>query len=228
MKNPKGIIFTLIIVALPIIWLVIQLNTIDKNYGVSGDAIKDTEDQINSIIDNELNNAQQVAETTTSGETVANISGDGPSSIYGDPISKLIEGAKINTATASIYAEPDETSSLVSVVYKDTIVTVQDYANGWSNIKVGDSSGWIKTELVTKPNENASSGLTSAVGHKAKILVDTLNVRASANGEVIDQLGKDETVNIIGANDNESWFQIQYGTKSGWISGNKNYVQVQN
>ena len=227
MKNPKGLIVTIIIVALPIVWLAIQLNTIDKNYGISGDAIKNTEDQINSIINDELNNAQ-VAETTPSGEVATDVSGDAPSSIYGDPISKLIEGAKINATAASIYAEPDESSSLVSVVYKDTIVTVQDYANGWSNIKVGDFSGWIKTELVTKPDEGGSTGLTSAVGHKAKILAGTLNVRDKANGDVIDQINKDETVNIIGANDNESWYQIQYGTKSGWITSNKEYVQVQN
>ena len=227
MKNPKGFIVTIIIIALPIVWLAIQLNTIDKNYNGSGDAIKDAEEQINSIIDSELNNAQ-VPEVITSGENYASTSGDAPSSIYGDPISKLIEGAKINTSAASIYSEPDESSALVSVVYKDTIVTVQDYANGWSNIKVGDSTGWIKTELVTKPNEGGNSGLTSAVGHKAKILAGTLNVRDKANGEVIDQINKDEVVNIIGANDNESWYQIQYGTKSGWITSNTEYVQVQN
>ena len=57
---------------------------------------------------------------------------------------------------------------------------------------------------------------------------DTLNVRdsASTNAAAIDAIAGGQEVNIIGANADESWYQIQYGTKSGWISANKEYVQV--
>lgn len=224
MKNPKGLIVTIIIIAAPLIWFAFRMNAIDQKLGMSGDKIANAENQINEVINEEVNNATN--NETTSGNTVDNTSGDTPSSIYGDPISKLIENAKIKVDTANIYVEPDENSAIVIAAKKDTIVTVQEYANGWSNIKVGESTGWIKSDLVAKPGEENENSLKSAVGHSATILVDTLNVRSKAEGDVIDQINKGDKVNIIGANDNESWYEIQYGTKSGWITSNKEYVQV--
>lgn len=234
MKNPKGFIITVLIIALPIVWLCFSLNNIKDKYGdSSGDALKKTEDEINEIINTEISNAlnsdnPDFVEGEENTEAVsAEPTEEGQSSIYGNPISKLIDGAKINVSSANIYQEPDETSSIVAAVYKDTEVTIQDYPNGWSNIKTGDLSGWIKSELVTRPDEATS--LTTAVGHSATILASTLNVRSTpeaTSDNKVDQLDEGETVNIIGANDDETWFEIQYGTKTGWISGNPSYVKV--
>lgn len=231
MKSPKGFIVTLIIVCAPIIWLCFRLNTIDSTYNSSGDQYQMTEDQINSIINEEMSNAGVVEDETPSN---SNTSGESQSSIYGNPISKVIEGAKIIVSSANIYQEPDDASSLVASVYKDTVVTVQDYENGWSNIKAGDLAGWIKTEYVSKPEDGSlTDDITTAVGHKGIINVQNeLRVRASApanskgqaTAEIIDTLKKGDEVNIIGSNDDESWYQIQYGTKSGWIIAE--YVNV--
>ena len=227
MSNPKGFIITLIIIAFPIIWLVIQLNMINETYNTSGDEYKRTETEtlINNVVEEEMNNSEVaniVADENNSGEETH------ASSIYGNPTSKLIEGAKINTDGAFVYSEPDDTLTPLTSFKKDMEVTVQDYENGWSNIKFNDVTGWIRTEYVTKPGEG-SSLVTSAVGHKAIITVSsTLNVRDNADGNIIDAVSGGTEVSIIGANDDESWYQIQYGTKSGWISANPNFVRVTN
>ena len=229
MRSPKGLIVALIIIAAPFVWLCIQINDANLNYNVSGDAYKKTEEQINTIIEEEINNA---VANNPSGSTYAEIdSGESKSSIYGNPISKLIEGAKVNVSSANIYQEPDDTSSIVGSVYKDTQFTVQEYENGWSNVKNDDFSGWMKSEFITKPDDTVNTGLTTAVGHKAKITVQSsLNVRQSpsTSAESIDTITNGQEVNIIGANDDESWYQIQYGTKSGWITSNKDYVKIVN
>ncbi len=226
MKNPKGVILMAVIIAAPIVWLCINLNAINSAYNNSGDQYRETEEKINDVINEEINNA--INEQTNKDNEVENSSGESQSSIYGNPISKLVEGAKISVDTANIYTDPDESSAIVAAIKKDTIVTVQDYGNGWSNVKTGDFTGWIRTEFVLKPDdENNSAALTTAVGHKGIVAVETLNVRDQANStgtNVVDQLSQGDEVNIIGSNEDESWYQIQYGTKSGWVSSK--YVTV--
>lgn len=224
MNNPKGLIVVLIVVAAPIIWFCIRVNSINKEYA-SGDL---------SGIKTEIENiSNEYISQVDPGENIQvdnSVSGDSEGgSKYGNPISKLIENAKINATSVNVYQEPDETSSLVGAVYKDMAVTVQDYPNGWSLIKYGEGSGWVKSENVTRPEDNTQTGtsLISAVGKKGKVLVDVLNVRASAvDGEVLETIHINDEFNIIGANEDESWFQIQYGTKSGWVSGSSSLVQV--
>ncbi len=217
------IIVTTLIIVLPIIWFCFRISTINKEYAPTSGDLEIVQSEIESISNELINNSLE------SGENGENGSSEKEGSKYGNPISKLIENAKINVASANVYQEPDENSTLVGAVYKDTSVTVQDYPNGWSNVKYGDGAGWIKSEFVSRPEEQTttSSSLVSAIGKTATVLVETLRVRASAvNGEVLDYVNVGDTLKIIGANDDESWFQVQYGTKSGWVSGAKDLVKV--
>lgn len=225
MSNPKGLIITIIIIAIPLIWFAIAVNSIEEKYSESGD-INIAQTELENLVNEQMNNANTETEDTN---TETNTSGETGGSRYGNPISKLIENARVNVDSAQVYQEPDENSTLVGAVYKDMLVTIQDYPNGWSNIKYGEGAGWIKSEYVTKPDETGSTGsnLTSAVGKKAKVIVDELRVREKAvDGNPIDMLHAGDEVNIIGSNEDETWFQIQYGTKSGWVSGNSKYIQV--
>ncbi len=223
--STSGIIVAIIIIALPIVWFCLRLSAINSKYE-SGNSLSEIQTNIDKIIEDEVNNRSTdeqnyAEEPTTSGE-------ESHTSPYGNPISKVIENAKINVTSANVYQEPDDTSISVAAIYKDTTVTVQDYPNGWSNIKFGDISGWIKSEYVTNPEDLVSNpSLVSAIGHSAEVLVDTLNVRESAvNGAVIDAVHLGDVLNIIGANEDESWFQVQYGVKSGWVSGSRSFIKV--
>ena len=220
-----GKVVVALIIILPIVWFCIRISTINREYEPTSGDLEIVQNEIENI-SNEYINSVESGESSAEGSSQEDEGG----SKYGNPISKLIEGAKVNTTSANVYQEPDDTSSLVGAVYKDMTVTVQDYPNGWSNIKYGEGAGWIKSEYITRPDEGTSSNsvLVTAVGHKATVLVDTLNVRASASKDAarVDMINMGDEVNIIGANEDESWFQIQYGTKSGWISGAKDLVKV--
>jgi uncharacterized protein YgiM (DUF1202 family) len=225
MKNYKGFLVTTIIVAAPLVWLVFRLSAIKTdNVYTSGDYI-DMQNVINQVSENYINESS--GETSNSEKS----SGESVGSKYGTPISKIIENAKINVSSVNVYAEPDEESGVIGSAYKDIPLAVQDYPNGWSMIKIDELSGWVKTEFITKPEEASSTAnsLGTVVGKKAKITVTSLRVRSSGTSNVdnvIDVLDEGAEVKIIGANDDESWLQVQYGTKSGWISGNTNYIKI--
>ena len=221
----KGLIVTIILVVAPIVWLIISLNTINSTETkVSGD-YKDIENSINTVANEYVQNANENEVSTTP------VSGESTGPKYGTPISKLIEGAKISVATANVYSDPNDTELPVGTLYKDTVVTVQDYPDGWSQVKSDNIAGWTKTENVSKPDDGSNNSLgyeeKSNIGKTATITVsNTLNVRRTADGEVIDAIAGGTEVKIIGANADESWYQIQWGTNTGWITSNPDYVKI--
>jgi len=230
MKNYKGLLVTIIIIAAPLVWLVFRLSAIKAETTIytSGDYLN-MENVINQAAEDYITNNSLSGDNSNSNNTSK--SGESTGSKYGTPITKIIENAKINLDSVSVYAEPDEASGVIGSAYKDIPLAVQDYPNGWSMIKIDDLSGWVKTEYIIKPAEanSTANSLGTVVGKKAKIKVTTLRVRsgATSNAEnVIDTLNEGDEVKIIGANDDESWLQVQYGTKSGWISGNTNYINI--
>ena len=225
MKDHKGLIVTILIIVAPIVWFCIRVSAIKSQVNFTSGDYQDMENTINKVSEEYINNAQETESSTNQSD-----SGEKSGSKYGNPISKLITDAKINVASTNVYAEPDETSGVIGSAYKDVPITVQDYPNGWSMIKIDELSGWVKTDYITKPEEDISeSTLGSVIGKNAKIIVSTLRVRGSAeinDNNVIDSLDEGDTVKIIGANEDETWLQVQYNTKSGWISGNTKYIKI--
>ncbi|MBR6253358.1 MAG: SH3 domain-containing protein [Clostridia bacterium] len=220
MKNPKGLIVTIILVVAPVLWLVFRLNTIENNTNISGDYAKETADFKMEV--------EQLDEASTSVISGDNRSGEYMSSRYGNPISKLIEGAKINDSSVIIYEEPSEDSNPIGSVNKDVLITAQDYDNGWTQIKFDTTSGWVKSEFIIKPDDGTSNAIKSAVGKEGTVIVDTLNVRAAAStvGDPIDQISFGDKFKVLDDNADGSWYNIQYGAKNGWIKGDSKYVQI--
>lgn len=230
MKNPAGLIVTILIIVVPIVWCCISLININKEYDGNDTNIDDMQsmtDNINNVIDNNIANNTTSGENTTSGDTYnGSIGGESYESNIGAPIGKIVEGATINIAVANVYNNPDETSGVIGTVTKNTEVTSQDYPNGWSRIKVGELSGWTKTEYVTKPSDIGSTTIGTVIGKTAIINVDSLNVREKpVSGKVITTLTKDTDVKILAVNEEETWYQVQWRTTLGWISAE--YVTVQ-
>ena len=225
--NTKGLIVTIILIVAPIIWLVISLNSINNKVltAPSGDNTEEIENTINEITSQFESNNQ------SSFNKSENMSGDVLGSRYGTPISKLIEDAKIGVDSAKVYAEPDETQLPIGTLYKDMTVTAQDYANGWSQVRSENLAGWTLSENVSKSEEVAENASlldsNSAIGKKAKIIVsNVLNVRDSADGKQIGTIAGGTEVKIINANVGETWYQIQWGSSTGWISASEEYVQI--
>lgn len=230
MKNPVGLIVTILIIVVPIVWCCISLINTNKEYDENIDKMQSMTDDINGIIDSDIaNNSNNTTsgESKNSGDTyTGSIAGESYESTIGTPIGKIVEGATINISVANVYTNPDETSDIVGTVTKNTEVTVQDYPNNWSRVKVGELSGWTKTEYITKPSDIGTTTIGTVVGKTAIINVDSLNVReAPVNGKVITTLTQDTDVKILAVNEDETWYQIQWRTTLGWVSAK--YVTVQ-
>jgi len=225
MKNPAGLIVTVLIIVVPIVWCCISLININKDYDNNMDEMQSMTDNINGVIDNDI--ANNSGEKASSGDTyTGSIGGESYQSTIGAPIGKIVEGATINIGVANVYINPDETSDILGTVTKNTEVTAQDYPDGWSRIKVGELSGWTKTEYVSKPSDIGTTTIGTVVGKTAVINVDSLNVREKpVSGKIITTLTNDTEVKILAVNDDSTWYQIQWRTTLGWVSAD--YVTVQ-
>jgi len=222
MKNPKGLIVTVILVVAPILWLVIRLNMLSPSTA-SGDLDVATE-ELNKVTEAYVEESDSINVVYTSGEAD---SGDYISK-YGKQISKVIENAKIKDDSVIIYEEPTEDSNPVGSVKKDVSITAQDYDIGWTWIKFENTAGWVRTENVIKPSEDNSYMLQSAIGKTGTVITDVLNLRPSPStvGDPIDQLSINDTFKILEEDATGTWYNIQYGTKNGWIKYNSQWVQI--
>ena len=199
MKNPAGLIVTVLIIVVPIVWCCINLININKEYDDNIDDMQNMTDNINNVIDNDFANNSNSGDENSSGNTYdGRIGGETYQSTIGAPIGKIVEGATINIGVANVYINPDETSDIIGTVTKNTEITSQDYPDGWSRIKVGELSGWTKTEYITKPSDIGTTTIGSVIGKTAIINAESLNVReAPVSGKVITTLTKDTDVKIL-------------------------------
>ena len=230
MKNPVGLLVTIMIIVIPMVWCVVNLMNTEAQYDENVDKMQDLTNDINNVVDNNYvqNDNNNSGETVTdSGDTyTGSMGGDSYESTIGKPIGKIVEGATINVEVANVYANPDETSNIIGTVTKNTTVTVHDYPEGWSRIKVDPLSGWTKPIYVDKPSDIGNTTIGSVVGKKAIISAKSLNVRESAvNGAIKTTLTEGTEVKILGVNDDNTWYEIQWRTTNGWISAE--YVEVQ-
>ena len=227
MKNPAGLIVTVLVIVAPIVWCTVNLININKEYDKNIDEMQSMTDNINNVIDNDLNNSSTENEDVSGEDTYdASMGGESYQSSIGAPIGKIIEGAKINVNAASVYAEANETSNIIGTVAKNTEVTIQDYPNNWSRVKVGDLSGWVRTDCIDKPAESGNTTIGSVVGKKAIINAESLRVRKTpVDGEVMTTLTKGTDVKIMAVNEENTWYQVQWRTTLGWVSSE--YVTVE-
>ena len=95
-----------------------------------------------------------------------NGSGSGSSSEIGsnklEQISKLYTDAEIKAVLADVYTTTDVTSERIGTMEKYTKVTAQKFSGGWSQVTGIDSkginiSGWVKTDNITFPDDDAPS-----------------------------------------------------------------------
>ena len=212
MKNSAGLIVTILVIVAPIVWCCISLINTNKEFENNMNEIQNMENDINGIIDNNIANHTVSGEEKKSGDKnySGSIGGESFESTIGAPIGKIIEGATINIGVANVYSSPDETSSIMGTVTKNTEVTSQDYPSGWSRVKIGELSGWVKTEYITKPDTSNNSSIGTVIGKIAVVNVDSLNVRETpVSGKIITTFTKDTEVKILQVNDNNNWYQVQ-------------------
>lgn len=142
-------------------------------------------------------------------------------------ISKVYENAEVAISLANIYEDHDETSNVVAKLEKGSLITVQNYDNGWSTVTNYANSGWMKTENIKLPDEDSNMELIQTTGNEKIGTVkvdDSLNVRASASrtADIIGSLSNGTVVTILETSD--GWYKVKVKNITGWVSAD--YVTV--
>ena len=187
-------------------------NTTKINTNYNAEATKKVEEEINKVV------------------TASNLGDNVAYDVTGiNPISKVYENAEIAISIANIYEEHDETSKLVGKLEKGSLITVQNYDNGWSTVTNYTYSGWMKTENIKLPTDSTNMTIIANTPDGAKTgtvkVNDALNVRetASTTAKVLTTLSNGTQVVILD-DSTSGCYKIKYGSTTGWVSSD--YVKV--
>lgn len=143
-------------------------------------------------------------------------------------ISKVYERAEVAISLANVYEDHDETSKVLGKLEKGSLITIQNYDNGWSTVTNYTLSGWMKTENIKLPESDVNMVITPSGESGAKTgtvkVDDSLNVRASASrtADIIGSLSNGTIVNILETQ--SGWYKVKVGNITGWVSAD--YVTV--
>lgn len=140
--------------------------------------------------------------------------------------------AKPSTSTSNVYTTTTSVNmragagtghKIVAVVKKGAKVTYTGKKSGvWFQVKSGTRTGWIHSAYLRKVTTTVSSSspATSTTVSSTKYRTTTgLNMRTGAGTQyrIVTTLKKGVTVTYTGKKSGK-WFQVKYGTKTGWVS----------
>lgn len=121
----------------------------------------------------------------------------------------------------NVRKQPSVDSEKIGSVQKGTTVTIIGDTGEWYEIIYDDQIGYVSKLYVVLENETR---LEVAVTGVVITKDDPLNVREqpNINSKILGTVPKGETVSII--NDDGEWYEIQYGSGTGYVS--KKYVSL--
>lgn len=187
-------------------------NTNENIEKVNGDSQNGEETKENTNNEEENNQNENTENKAESGEPK-------------ETVSVLSSGEKI-------YITPLISSLVLNKLEEEKQIEIVSEINGWSYIKTGDISGWVRTESIKskevekkaeepekKEEENKDNNSSQKTGY---ISTNSVNFRKEANtsAEVITKLSRNAKVTVISEEGN--WAQITYNGDTGYVS--KDYV----
>lgn len=142
------------------------------------------------------------------------------------------ETVPVLSSGEKIYITPLISSLVLNTLEEEKQIEIVSEINGWSYIKTGDITGWVRTESIKskevekkaeepeeKSKENNDNNSSQKIGY---ISTNSVNFRKEANtsAEVITKLSRNAKVTII--SEEGDWAQITYNGDTGYVS--KDYI----
>lgn len=134
-----------------------------------------------------------------------------------------VETIEVLEKGTKIYITPLINSLAIKTLEEDKQIEVVSEINGWSYIKLGVTSGWIRTENIqkkavenkTETHENNNNNSSQKIGY---ISGSSVNFRKTPNtsGEIITKLARNTKITIITSGD--GWAEIEYNGNRGYVS----------
>ncbi|MDE5830639.1 MAG: SH3 domain-containing protein [Clostridia bacterium] len=198
-----------------------EVEILEEEYGwykvKSGDKVGYVAAQYIKVLTDSNNNNENLNKdnkedenTNTNTETTGNKSGE--------DVTVLVKGEKI-------YITPLINSLVLNVIEEERQIEVISEINGWSYMKMGTTSGWVRTENIQKKEvggntsnpENNDNNNTSSQ-KTGYITANSVNFRKtpSTSGEIITKLSRNAKVTVI--TQDQDWAQIEYNGNTGYVS----------
>ena len=142
------------------------------------------------------------------------------------------ETVSVLSSGENIYITPLISSLVLNKLEEEKQIEIVSEINGWSYIKTGDISGWVRTESIKskevekkaeepekKEEENKDNNSSQKTGY---ISTNSVNFRKEANtsAEVITKLSRNAKVTVI--SEEGDWAKVTYNGDTGYVS--KDYV----
>ncbi len=126
----------------------------------------------------------------------------------------------------NVRAEADAKSAMVGKLYSGCGGEIEDQKSGWTKIKSGKLTGWVRNDFLVF-GSSAATLAEKSLKKTATATTDTLRVRQEPNeyAEVVTLLAKGDTLAVVDTHGD--WVQVKFtdGTM-GYVSGQ--YVTIAN
>jgi len=131
------------------------------------------------------------------------------------------ETINVLTTGEKLYITPVINSLVIYTLTEEKEIEVISEVNGWSYIKIGTTTGWIRTqniqkkEVENKQPEKNNNNSSPKVGY---ISGASVNFRKMPNtsSEIIETLTKNTRVEVIETGD--EWAEVEYNGNKGYIA----------
>ena len=198
-------------------------NTATTNQ-VTNNTIENVVNTVENTVSNEVAPQENVVDNNTRTNTTVDTTNDEPQNSVIGTNQKILEEIELKIL-------PLINAETLQTLTKDTIVTVDDEANGWAFISTDLVSGWIRADKLiaeeanqtsteqtnnTEPAEQTPATTEPQTGY---ISASSVNVRASAStsANVVTTLTRNTEVTIEG--EENGWTRITTSTGvSGYVS----------
>ena len=198
-------------------------NTATTNQ-VTNNTIENVVNTVENTVSNEVAPQEKVVDNNTITNTTVDTTNDEPQNSVIGTNQKILEEIELKIL-------PLINAETLQTLTKDTIVTVDDEANGWAFISTDSVSGWIRADKLTAEETNQTSTEQTNTTEPAEqtpattepqtgyISASSVNVRASAStsANVVTTLTRNTEVTIEG--EENGWTRITTSTGvSGYVS----------
>ena len=126
--------------------------------------------------------------------------------------------SKTGTATENLNLrdQPGTSGKILTTIPKGKTVTIlsEKDENGWYKVSYDGKTGYVSRSYLTTSNS------TPAVS-KTGTATENLNLRdqPGTSGKILTTIPKGKTVTILSEKDENGWYKVSYGGKTGYVSG---------
>lgn len=108
--------------------------------------------------------------------------------------------------------------TVIDILSNNSTVYVLSEKNGWYNIRIGNTCGWVSAEYISITDDNNTLTPDSIVGKVALVNTSSLNLRSGAGTQygIVKVLTYGEQLDIVA--ESNGWIKASISGTTGWLS----------